>query len=290
MDTRTLKNFLTLAEQLHFGRASELCYLSPSALSRNIRQLEEELGTPLFERDNRRVALTQQGVSFQQYARNALSEWELIKSTLQDSSKQLQGELRLFSSVTASYSLLHTLLGEFRSRHPAIEIKLHTGDPEHAISRVVADEEDLAIAARPEQLPKNLAFKALTTSPLLWIAATDSAKAMNSLIQQQQWQEIPMIVAEGGVGRKRIDGWFRSSQCKPNIYAQVTGNEAIASMVSLGFGVGVVPQLVLENSPARDRLTVLKGAPQLAPYEVGLCTLNRKLKSPVVKAFWELPA
>ena len=75
MDQRTLRQFITLAETLHFGRASELSHVSPSALSRNIQQLEVEVGVTLFDRDNRSVALTRQGGTFLDYARDALAQW-----------------------------------------------------------------------------------------------------------------------------------------------------------------------------------------------------------------------
>ena len=73
---------------------------------------------------------------------------------------------------------------------------------------------------------------------------------------------------------------------QPNIYAQVAGNEAIVSMVSLGFGVGIVPQIVLDNSPLVDKVCTMDIKPALAPYEVGLVTQERKLTSPLIKAFW----
>ena len=75
MDIRALEHFLTLAETLHFGRTSRLCHISPSALSRSIRQLEQEVGTTLLYRDNRRVSLTREGERFRDYARQAVSDW-----------------------------------------------------------------------------------------------------------------------------------------------------------------------------------------------------------------------
>jgi len=75
MDTRSLKLFVTLCDTLHFGRASEACHISPSALSRAIKQLEDSLGVQLFERDNRTVTLTREGIRFQEYAREAMIQW-----------------------------------------------------------------------------------------------------------------------------------------------------------------------------------------------------------------------
>src|SRR5690554_3435238 len=116
MDMRPLKQFLTLADTLHFGRASELCHVSPSTLSRTIRHLEESLDVSLFLRDNRHVTLTRQGQLFQQYAREALSQWEQLRHTLSSQGDELTGEIGIYCSVTASYSFLYDLLSDFRLR------------------------------------------------------------------------------------------------------------------------------------------------------------------------------
>jgi LysR family positive regulator for ilvC len=248
MDMKHLKHFLALAESLHFGKASAACHISLSALSRNIRQLEEQLGASLFNRDNRSVQLTQEGQSFVSYARSAVSEWDAIRYQVQDTNGQrhlkLQGEVSLYCSVTAVYSLLFELFQRFRQDHPNIEIKLHTGDPDQGIAHVISGEEDLAIAARPKNIPRELAFKPMTVSPLVFIAPKDQSNLEQPLItptSPTEWEKMPMILAEGGLSRQRTDAWFRAMDVTPKIYAQVAGNEAIVIMVSLGLGIGVVP-------------------------------------------------
>ncbi len=291
MDIRTLKHFLALADNLHFGRASAACHISLSALSRNIRQLEEELGVMLFSRDNRSVVLTSEGQKFQQYARETISQWNLIRDELTGSADQLHGEVSLYCSVTAVYSILFDLLNRFRHDFPGIEIKLHTGDPEHAIARIISGEEDISIAAHPRSLPRGLAFKPITVSPLVFIAPAEQSDPdvpVTSPGSPTEWATVPMILSEGGIARNRIDSWFRSMDVNPRIYAQVTGNEAIVSMVSLGLGIGVVPQIVLENSPMADRIQILDVQPELEPYDVGLFALKKNLKNPLVNAFWSL--
>ena len=183
--------------------------------------------------------------------------------------------------TTASYSLLFEIPSAFRRDHPHIEIKLHTGDPELAITRVLAGEEDIAIGARTEVMPNGLAFRPITTSPLVFIASSNHPQP-----DSRNWAATPMILSEGGLARSRVDAWFRARGVQPSIYAQVAGNEAIVSMVSLGFGIGVVPRIVLDNSPLVDNIRILDIRPKLKAYEVGLFALNRKLRNPVVKAFW----
>ena len=102
------------------------------------------------------------------------------------------------------------------------------------------------------------------------------------------WDQIPIIVAQKGMARKRTDAWFRSKNIKPNIYAQVSGNESILAMVSLGFGIGIVPQLVLEKNIINRDVKVLDVQPKIKPYSVGICVQKRRIRNPLVNAFWEI--
>ncbi len=97
-----------------------------------------------------------------------------------------------------------------------------------------------------------------------------------------------MILSEKGVARKNANSWFDNLNVSPKIYAQVAGNEAIVSMVSLGFGIGIVPKIVLTNSPLQHRVVVVSPPKKLAPFNVGLFTLEKKLKNPLINAFWQL--
>ncbi|ATJ84303.1 HTH-type transcriptional activator IlvY [Halomonas beimenensis] len=289
MDLRPLRHFLALADTLHFGRASEACHVSPSTLSRSIRQLEESLGVRLFERDNRHVALTPHGETFLRYARETLEQWDQLRLSMMSAAHSLTGEISIYCSVTASYSFLYELLSEFRTRHPGIELKLHTGDPAEAMARVLAGEEDMAITPRPRQVPEALAFKSLTRSPLAFIAPRDSQDWIPAAPESpsaEQWREVPMILSEAGLSRTYADTWFKALGITPRIYAQVAGHEAIVSMVGLGFGIGVVPKIVLDNSPLLERVRVLPVKPELPHYDVGLCVLERRLKSPLLHALW----
>lgn len=293
MDTRTLSLFLSLSESLHFSRTSAEQHLSPSALSRTIKQLEETLGTQLFERDNRSVKLTPEGLLLQAYARETLQNWDTFRRSLNHNSGQLYGEISIYCSVTASYSFLYDILSNFRRQHPRIELKLHTGDPEQGIGRVTSGQEDMAIVARPDKLPSSLTYRRIAVSPLVFISPQEATSTLPNPNPQtpQEWASTPMIVSEEGVGRQRINNWFRQMKVTPKIYAQVAGHEAIVSMVALGFGIGVVPKIVLDNSPLLSRVQTLSplttsGDPLAADYDVGLCVLKKRLKSPIIKAFW----
>ncbi len=122
MDLRDLKLFLHLAESRHFGRSSKAMHVSPSTLSRQIQRLEEELGQPLFQRDNRTVQLTSAGEQLRNFAQQTLLQYQQLCHALSQHGPTLSGELRLFCSVTAAYSHLPPILDRFRAQRPVHRI------------------------------------------------------------------------------------------------------------------------------------------------------------------------
>lgn len=293
MDQRSLHLFLTLAHHLHFAKASEACHVSAPTLSRNIKQLEQEVGCELFERNKRSVKLTKQGHAFIKFAQSSLAQWQKFKDDLEQDTNTITGELSLFSSVTATYSFLYDLLKLIRKHHPGIEIQLNTGDPALAINRVMTGQEDLAIAARPDVLPSGLVFYALGFSPLVFIAPKEGE--INQVIKANQvkntalpWEQLPFIVPEQGLAKTRLATWWQENAVTPQIYAKVAGNEAAVSMVSLGFGVALVPQVVVDNSPIKHHVDILTTEHTVAPFEVGLVVQKSRLKKLQVSAVWQL--
>ena len=289
MDFHELKLFKHLAGTLHFAKTSRACNISPSALSRTIVRLEEEVGSKLFYRDNRSVDLTDSGKMFLSFVQESLDNWAQFCDSARSREQTLQGELSIYCSVTASYSVLSELFARFRQLYPKVHIKLQTGAAAQAIGMITDGTVDITVAARPDKLAKNLCFKTITTTDLVFIApivhceTADMVKSGNL-----DWGQLPMVLSEQGLSRQRVDSWFREKGLKPDIYAEVSGHEAILAMVRLGCGIGVVPRLVLEKSSFEAEVAVLDVTPQLQPYTVGLCLSGKRLTSPLVRAFWEI--
>lgn len=273
-----------MAEHLHFGRAAQACHLSPSALTRTVQRLEEEVGAPLFWRDNRTVGLSETGVRFQAYARQAVSDWQNFKAEL-NTGAALSGSLSLYASITAVYTILPDLLDAYKRAWPAVQLDLTTGAAEDAVPRVQGGEVDLAVAALPDRLSTSCEFLPIVTNPLVFIAPKGAAPDPD---RELDLREVPLVVPQTGLSRRRLRKWLKERHITPRISYEVSGNEAIIAMVRLGGGVGVVPRLVLEASPFREDVMVLPRAPELAPYVVGLCSTRRTLERANVKAFWNL--
>ena len=288
MDIRELEIFLTTAEQLHFGRASQACNLSPSALTRTIQRLEQQVGQTLFVRDNRTVQLSPAGERFCLYARQAILEFQSFQDSL-DGSQKFVGTLSLYASITAVYSLLPDLLETYRKGYPEVQLELRTGAAEKAVLQVESGEIDIAVAAIPDRRSTGIEFLPIMTTPLIFIAGKQLAATISGIENGQlDLAQVPLVLPQSGLSRRRLDKWMKKNRIVPKISSEVSGNEAIIPMVHLGCGVGIVPQLVLERSPFRDDVIILNKTPQLEPYVVGLCSSKRNLQKAPVKAFWQL--
>jgi LysR family transcriptional regulator, positive regulator for ilvC len=287
MDIRSLKLYLHLCDSLHFAKTAEQMHMSPSTLSRTLQRLEDEVGCKLFERDNRSVALTHAGKEFKLFAQHTLSQWLSLKGKVDPMQAKLHGQLSLYCSVTAAYSHLPKLLDRFRSIHPNVDIKLATGDAANAVNELNRNRADIAIIALPDNLASSLHFTSIDKVPLSLIAPTITCPVQQAISQDKiAWETLPYIVPEHGPGRQRADNWFKAMDFKPNIYAQVAGQEAIASMVALGCGVAISPEVVINNSPVRDRIQMLVSPINVPVFELGFCCKKKRLEEAVLKAFF----
>lgn len=292
VDLRDLKTFLHLAESRHFGRSARAMHVSPSTLSRQIQRLESDLGQPLFVRDNRTVTLTDTGEHLRQFAQQTLLHYQQMRHQMGQQGPSLNGELRLFCSVTAAYSHLPPILDRFRAEQPCVEINLTTGDAADAVEKVDSGDADLAIAGKPETLPPGMAFTLLENLTLLLIAPSLPCPVHHQAQQTPaDWSQVPFILPDAGPVRRRIELWFRQHKLNnPQIYATVAGHEAMVSMVALGCGVALIPDVVLENSPepVRNRVMILAHSDEKMPFELGVCVQKKQLHEPIINAFWQI--
>ncbi len=289
MDFKELEVFLHLSQSLHFARTAEDLHMSPSTLSRTIQRLEADLNQTLFERDNRSVKLTPSGLKLVEFAHSVLQQLSSLNSELVQQNKSISGELTLFCTVTAAVIYAPKLLEAFKDLYPAAEIKLATGDVSLAFEKIEKKSVDFAYAVLPKKLPDQYEFHSIESIDFKFIGpamGTDFSQYMDK--PTPDWEQLPFVIPDAGPVRERILDWFKQMKIKPNIYAQVSGHEAIVSMTALGCGVSAIPAPVLEHSPLNNKIKILSASIPPLPLNLGICTLKKNLKRPINNAFWEL--
>lgn len=286
MDLKELNAFLHLCQSKHFATTADAMYLSPSTLSRLIQRLEQEIGEPLFIRDNRKVELTPAGTKTREFAASTLNEWHQLQHALKQKNEQLSGKLRLFCTVTAAYEFLPALIEKFSREHPQVDLQIITGDAAQALVMIDSEEVDISIAALKDGQSSKYYFHSLTDVPLKIIGPDDNSElAIECQKPDVDWKQLPFVMPESGPIRYKFEKWLKAMGIKPNIYANVTGHEALVSMVALGCGISIAPQLVIDASPVKNKIAILK--PNLNPeaFDLGICCLKNKKSEQIISAF-----
>ncbi|MED7787893.1 HTH-type transcriptional activator IlvY [Francisella sp. 19X1-34] len=283
IDKKELNAFKILAETLHFGRASEKCFLTPSALTRLIQRIEQEMEVILFERDNRNIRLTDAGRVYYQFAKEMLQKYEDLNCVLHPKEGQIVGDIRISCTVTASYVVLPEIIKKLHLSYPGIKIQLTTGSIKNCTSQLEEDASDVVIAILSKDIPNNFRVNEVLTTRMVMIAP--AIKKIKNL--KQAIKEIPFIRPAHYIGGSNLDEWFNKQNLKPEIYGDVDGNEAILSLVASGIGISVLPEVILKHSHLSKSVNIVEtnGLPEIF---VGVVMRKEALISPVKKIFWEL--
>ena len=269
MNFYELEAFLALAKTLHFGKTASKLNMSPSALTRLISRLEEELGVSLFDRNNRQIYLTDQGKVFEKFAQESLSKRADLKVSLSGNGERIEGVLPLYASVTACYTVLPDFIKRLTEKYPGIQLSVETGDPAAAISAVKENRALLAIGAIPETGLASMETVSVVKTPLVYAASKNGPYTKLEGSPQDILSSVPLVLPKAGLARSRFDKWIKSRNVKPIIAAETEGNEAILAIAQLGLGIGLVPQIVLENGPYKGEFIIHTAGNILGYYDVG---------------------
>ncbi|CAH0443957.1 HTH-type transcriptional regulator TdfR [Ralstonia syzygii subsp. syzygii] len=177
MDLRQLRYFVTVAEELHFGRAAARLAMTQPPLSQQIRALEEELGVTLFQRTQRSVALTPVGARWLVEVRRVLAEAAALPALAQRLARGEVGSLSLAFVSTADYGILPAMLRHFRDARPDVQVQLREATSDVQIEALLADEIDagVVIAHHIGSVPGELEYRPLAREGLVLAAPTARA-------------------------------------------------------------------------------------------------------------------
>lgn len=246
MDGRQLEYFLAVADELNFTRAAERVFAVQSTVSAGIRSLERELGTTLFERGPRGVALTPTGEGLIPAARAALDALERV-AQVADSSAGLRGRLRVGVFTNLSTIDLPGILGEFHRRHPGVDLQL---GPSPTGSTGLADDVrtgrlDAALYGLPDA-PTGLRVHRLATSRFVAILPEAHLLAARSEVRLRDLVGERFVDAREGFGnRATLDAALVARNLSRRVTTEVSDLGEIPRFVAAGLGVGALPELAV---------------------------------------------
>lgn len=242
MDIRSLSCFIAVAEELHFRRAADRLNLTQPSLSQRIRLLEEEVGTALFERDRRHVALTPAGLAFLEPARKAVANVATAKAQAMRAVRGEIGRLRLGFTVIAFYGDLPEAVRLFRSRFPDVTVELVEMNSPQLEAALMANEIDLGIL-HPPLAAAELTVHPLRPLPLVLALPSSHRLAARSVVKVADLAEEPFLIAPRAIGPSiydRIIALFDREGINPNIVQEVSPMTTLTGLVAAGAGLGLV--------------------------------------------------
>lgn len=230
MELRHLRYFVALAEVLNFTRAAERVHVTQSTLSHQIKQLEEELGMPLFERVGKRVKLTEMGSTFLEHITPALSQVDEAIGALKAVPDQLRGELRIAATHSFNVQLIPACLAQFMSRYPAVRVVVEELSGEDIARRLELGELDLGISYRPS-IPRGLWFEPLYNEEMKLVMSRRHPLANRRRVRMVELNGVALALLTPNFStRQLLEECFQAAGAQPLVVAELN---AISPMLEL---------------------------------------------------------
>ncbi|BBI98334.1 LysR family transcriptional regulator [Ferrigenium kumadai] len=253
---RQLQVFEKVASHLNYSRAAEELYLSQPAVSMQIKQLEENLGLPLFEQMGKKIFLTEAGRELFHYSRNISQQLAEMEAVFDEMKGLGQGKLTLSVVNTANY-FAPQLLARFCRQHPNINVTLQVANRDAVLKQLADNTTDLAIMGQPPE-GLDIVADSFMDNPLVVIAAPDHPLTRLKLVKFAQLAQETFLSREKGSGtRSAMERVFAQHHIQPRIGMEVETNEAIKQAVQAGMGLGILSLHSIELELEAKRLSVL---------------------------------
>jgi len=289
MEIRQLKAFLAIAEAKTFTAGAKRVNITQAAVSMQIRQLEDEVGLPLFIRTPRRVILTEAGEHLLERARRILREHDDALAEIAEIAGAEHGRLRIGSaSAMFATAQLPTILERLKQKFTRAEINVSSGTSNVLVEKILHGEIDIAFISLPVETA-NILTELLFSDEIVAIAHPAHLLARQKYISAATLAGEQLILGEkGGNTRRLIDDFFAAANVKPNVMMELSRQEAINQMVENNMGVGIAGAKTVAKEVAAGRLVSwwIEGAE--IKWDLGLARLRGGYFSPIGKEFINL--
>ncbi|MBW7651239.1 LysR family transcriptional regulator [Anoxybacillus sp. ST4] len=257
MELRQLIYFTEVAKREHVSEAAEALHVAQSAVSRQIANLEDELGVKLFEREGRNVKLTPIGRHFLQHIELALKAIDYAKQQIEEYLDPERGTIKIgFPTSLASYTM-PMVISSFKQQHPHISFHLRQGSYKFLIEAVKKREIDLAFLGPVPTEEKSIQGDILFTESFAALIPTDHPLSQKRSIALSELRHEPFVMfPQGFILRKIVEDACKQAGFSPIISSEGEDLDAIKGLVSAGIGVTLLPESTFYETTPRYTVKV----------------------------------
>ena len=270
MELQQMRYVVAVAETANFTRAAERCHVVQSALSHQVKRLEDELGVSLFARTSRRVRVTSAGEAFLPAARHCLEAAERASSEAAATVGMIRGRLNVGVIPTVAAVDVPAALSELRRRHPQVRVGLRTGASHDLVADIVAGDLDVAFLGLPgTKKPAGVQSHELARERLVAVLAHDHPLAGRKRLRLAELADEPSVdFPYGSAGRAQTDQAFAQAGLARDVVYEVTDVALMAGLVRCGLAIGYLPAPYVQTArELGDLVTVnITDAPHRTEY------------------------
>jgi len=287
MELRHLRYFKVVAELQHFHKAADKLHITQPALSNQIKQLEQELNTKLFERVGRGVKLSESGELVLSSAIRILNEAELLKESVSDLESGQAGTLKIgvLQSINSLY--LRSLVAEFDRNNPNISLQIEEMTNYNIEKKVTRGDIDIGIGFILNKDYPDLEFERLFDEKWKLIISPTHASLAKKIMAGQSHPLKAVLLSEYFETRKIVDKYFADNQIKYTNVTEVNTISSILDLVEGGASFSILPE-AFSALKAQYRLEIVDLDPQLPPRTIGLLVAKNRSRKRTVEKFCDL--
>lgn len=278
MELRQIQYFIEVAKREHMTEAAEALHVAQSAVSRQIVNLEAELGVDLFIREGRSIRLTAIGRMFLEKMEHAMNLIEQAQREIEERLDPEKGTVRIgFPSSLAAY-LLPTIISAFRKEHPYVKIQLYQDSYRNLVEAVVLGEVDLALLGPVPTKEKRVKSEVLFVEDLVALLHVSHPLASKASINLEDLRRDPFILSpKGYILQDIVEDACRQYGFVPMVSFEGKDIDAIKGLVAAGLGVTLLPEVTLVDSLPRATQKVPLSEPHVTRTVGMIIPKNRKL-------------
>ena len=266
--------FKEVAEAGNITAAAQTLFISQSAVSQSIKQLEAELQTRLFARNSRGVTLTADGRMLYEYVRSAMGLLETGEEKLSQSRDLQMGHLTIGASDTVTSQFLLPYLDRFHRQYPAIHIQIISGRSHKVLGLLQSGKVDIAFASTPQEGASLETFPCLATHSI-FVAGAEYPCDFDHVYTLEEIARFPLILLERKASsRLYLEKYFLQNGLHLNPEIELGARSLLVDLAAIGFGVAGVTEEFVRRELESGRLRKLRTSFDIPPRSVDLCVLR----------------
>lgn len=265
--------------------AAQALYISQSAVSQSIKQLERDLQTRLFARNSRGVTLTAEGQMLYEYVRSAMGLLETGEEKLSQTRELQMGQLTIGASDTVTSQFLLPYLDTFHKRHPAIHIQIVSGRSHKVLGLLRSGKVDIAFASTPAD-DAGLRIYPCFDTHAIFVAGAEYPCDFRHVYTLEEIAAFPLILLERKASsRLYLERFFLQNGLKLNPEIELGARSLLVDLAAIGFGVAGVTEEFVRKELDSERLKKLKTSFEIPARSVDMCLLSDVPQSAAAERF-----